>query len=103
MQVKDDINLFTVLPIVITLVVQTSAGIWWAATVSAEISSIRDWQLRQDERLASVEAGQMIVNRQSATIQALLEVIREEVKESGDTVLDHIKYHNARQHDGVAR
>ena len=89
--VTKDINLGTIVTIVTFLIAQSTAGVWWAATISADVSAMRTWQLRQDSRLSELESSMSINNTQNAAITALLEVLKAEVEENNQTILEVLK------------
>lgn len=89
--VTKDFNLGTIVTIVLFLIAQTSAGIWWAATMSADVGATRAWQIRQDDRLLELEVLTDDINRNQARIETLLQVLREEQKETSELILDELR------------
>lgn len=57
-------NWGTVVTIVLFLIVQTASMIWWASSITSDLQSIDRWQVRQDERLDTLEK---LVTAQTST------------------------------------
>lgn len=91
MSVTRDINLGTVVPIILWLFGMTTGAIWWAADQSAEMEEIRAWQVRQDARIESLETTQDTIVAGNARIEAIVSIIRTELKRTNDTLLEEIR------------
>ena len=91
MVVKKDINLGTLVPLAIWLLGATIAGVWWAAAQTAMTERIVDWQIRQDARIDALEQSQTQIIRQNARMEALLNVMREEIHSQGQLILQEIR------------
>ena len=91
MSVKFELNLGTIMAILGLLVPYTVAGVWWAGQISSDLNAMRAWQVRQDDRLVALEATQDAIRAQGAATQALLEVLRDEMHENREVILDEVR------------
>ena len=91
MSVTKDVNLGTLVPIILWLFGMTTGAIWWAANQSAEMTEIRSWQVRQDARIERLEETQEAIVAGNARIEAIVQIIRQELKSTNDTLLQEIR------------
>lgn len=91
MSVNADFNIGTVVTITLFITAQTLAGVWWAATISANVNAMRAWQIRQDDRLVKLEAQQQAANEAMAASRAILDILREETQKNTSTILNELK------------
>lgn len=69
-------NIGTIATIGVFLAGQTIAGVWWAATMNADVKAMRAWQMRQDDRLSKLEGHTESIMEQQTVTVTLLEFIR---------------------------
>lgn len=91
MSVTRDFNLGTLVPVMLWLVGMTIGAIWWAAGQTAEMTEIRAWQVRQDTRIESLEVTQDAIVAGNARIEAIVQIIRTELKTTNETLLEEIR------------
>ena len=105
MSVTRDVNLGTVVPIALFLLVQSIGGVWWAASVNASVEQmqgaiasgaedLKAEQLRQWTRINALE----LASQQSVTAFQTLGVSLAGVKES----LNELRY-DLRQNNDLLR
>ena len=63
MTVKTDTNLGTIIPVILFLTVQTGGGIWWAATLTANLQALSD-----DVQESQLELRAAIANEEDERI-----------------------------------
>jgi len=95
--ITKDLNVGTVITVGIFLTTQTITGVWWAATISADLGAMRSWQIRQDERLVNVETEITGSTRQNAAIMALLDVLKERVNDNKQEILLELRNRREKQ------
>ena len=89
MTIKKDINLGTLIPVILFMVGQTVAFVMWvineshsqalnAAVIAQQLTEMRDWQERQDDKIVLITETQSDLARQQASIVTLLEFFKDE-------------------------
>ena len=106
MSVKRDINLGTLIPIALFLIVQTGGGIWWASSIHSTVTQVTashakhvsdadSENLRQWARISAVETALTAVSSTAETTAALLarieadvDAVSEDIKETNNLIRD---------------
>ena len=89
MQLKGDINLGTIVPLVVIMLAQTAAFATWIvrenneqnirdAVVDQRLNEMRAWQNRQDVKITQLSTTQGELAEQQTRILTLLEYFKEE-------------------------
>lgn len=92
MSITKDVNLGTIVPIIMFLIVQTGGGIWWASSVHSAVntlsetvekmqSNIDDENLRQWARINSLEVATQTAMTEIAATNVALNSIKENIQE----------------------
>lgn len=98
MHVTKDLNLGTIVTIALFLIAQSTAAVWWAATISAKVEATaitviatRAWQTTQDDRLGRLEANDVAVRTQMSAVQALLEDMRQDIRTNNNLLIRELR------------
>lgn len=72
-------NWGTVFAIGFALLSQTGAAVWWASTTTQQLTDMREWQTRQDERLNKVESMSQSQRAVAAAVNATMDGVRRDL------------------------
>lgn len=85
--VKKDLNMGTIIPIILFLIGQTLAGVWWAASINASTESMKEWQMRQDLQLNALQNYSDSTRTSIANDSTTLKILVDQVKANNQLVL----------------
>jgi hypothetical protein len=91
MSVTRDVNLGTLVPVMLWLLGMSVGGLLWGSALTAEVGAMREWQVRQDSRLSAIEVQQDVTSAQNARMEAVLEVIRSRVDENNQLLIEELR------------
>lgn len=69
------------LALIFTIAMQTGLGVWWAASLSSEVSRAMQVNDAQDDRLRDVEATSQAQQVVAATVSAQITAMRETLEQ----------------------